>query len=70
MLPFFTSLSRFVLTVLFVLFGIVIDERAIVVPMCIPGHCYLLKMVRGVLGEMGNDVGVAFGSLIATAFCG
>src|SRR5258708_35989889 len=50
---------------MFVLFGIVIDKRAVVVATCIPGYRYLTKVRRRGLGEMGHNVGIAFRSPIA-----
>ncbi len=65
----FALLAGLVFAVLVTLLGIVIDEGTVVVATCIPGYCYLVKVRRGVFGEMCDNVGIAFGSPIATSSC-
>src|SRR5260370_38907321 len=68
-LPFFPALAGLALLVCFALLRSVVDTRAVVVATCIPGYRYLVKVRRRVFGEMGYNVGIAFGSPIAAASC-
>ncbi len=70
MLPLFPSPAGLVFAFLIALLCIVIHERAIVVPVSILGHGYLVKVLRRRFGEMGDDVRVAFGSPFSTSTCG
>ncbi len=68
-LPFFPSLARFLPTVYDVLLRVVVHERAIIVPPCVPGHRHLMKVLRRGFGEVRDDVWVTFGAPLATTTC-
>src|SRR5260370_12765035 len=59
-LPFLLLFALLISIALGMLLRIIVDKRAIVVATCIPGHGYLMKVLRRVFGEMGHDVGIAF----------
>ena len=65
-LPFLSLLAGLVFISLVLLLRIVIDERTVVVSPCIPGHRYLVKMLRRRFGEMRDDVGKAFVTAFAS----
>src|SRR5260370_6412613 len=68
-LPFLLLFALLISIALGMLLRIIVDTRAIVVATCIPGHRYLMKVLRRVLGEMGHDVGIAFAAPIAATPC-
>ncbi len=59
-LSFFSLLVG--LGLLAVLLHIVIHERTVVIPSCIPGHRHLMKVLRWCLREMCDNIREAFGS--------
>ena len=61
----FVCLARIVLTLL----RIIVDERAVIVPAHIPADSHFAEVVRRFLGEMGHNVGEAFGSPISPSSC-
>ena len=66
-LPLFLLLAGLVPTILVVLSGIFIDERAAVVAACVPGYRYFMKMVGWCFSEMCDDVGITFGSPLSAS---
>src|SRR5260370_22815588 len=68
-LPFFPLLARLVLIIVVLLHCILIHKGPIVVPTCIPGHRYLMKMIGWFLCEMRDDVGITFGSPAMASSC-